>query len=106
MSEELFTPLYDKLVVRPDDKEKTVAGWAVPESAKEKPESGTVLSIGHGRLLADGQVIPLRVQIGDHILFGKWSGTEIELGGKKLLLMDETEVFGVLPKKAKESASE
>ena len=100
---ELFVPLYDRLLVQKDEEVKvTTSGFAIPESAKEKPESGVILEVGHGRLLQDGTVLPLQVVKGDHILFGKWAGTEIKLDGKKYLLMDESEVFGYLPRVTKE----
>jgi chaperonin GroES len=102
-----FKPLYDKLLVKKDEKKSEVAGFIVPESAKEKPESGIILAVGHGRLLADGQVIPLQVKPNDHILFGKWSGTEIKIKNVEYLLMDESEVFGfLLPEEEEEKTVE
>jgi chaperonin GroES len=104
-------PLYAKIFVEKDP-EETIhkTGMIIPDSAKDKAETGTVILAGHGRLLASGEVIPLQVKVGDPIIFAKWAGTEITYQGKKVLLMDEEDVFAydreknVLEKK--ETASE
>lgn len=96
---ELFMPLYDKLLVRKDDA-KTVLGKGIiiPDSSADKPDTGTVMAAGHGRLLDNGQLVAMIVKAGDHILFHKFTGTEIKLDGKPYLIMAESEVFGILPK--------
>lgn len=94
----LFVPLYDKILVEKDEQPDTIAGgFVIPDSAKEKPASGIVLEVGHGRLIENGTTVPLEVKKGDHILFGKWAGTDVTLKGKVYLLMMESEVFGTLP---------
>jgi chaperonin GroES len=103
----MFTPLYDKLLVEKDPEQTTIAGGIVlPESAKEKPESGRILATGHGRLLENGNTVPLQVQVGDHVLFHKYSGSEIKIEGKKYLIMDESDIFGILPRTPKEQSVE
>jgi chaperonin GroES len=99
MSDVPFVPLYAKLLITKDpDKLTTAGGFYIPDSAKEKPESGTIIAAGHGRLLASGEVIPLQVKAGDHVVFAKWAGTEIKVEGISYLLMDEEDVFGFDPK--------
>lgn len=101
---ELFVPLYDKILVQKDEQESVIAGgFVIPDSAKEKPDSGIILAVGHGRLLENGTTVPLQVKAGDHILFGKWAGTDIKLDGKTYMLMLESEVFGFLPRKKGEA---
>lgn len=96
-------PLYDRVVVkRLEDKEETkVGGLFIPDSAKEKPQEGEVVAVGKGKRLEDGKVIPLDVKVGDRILFGKYSGSEIKIDGKELLIMREDEVLGILEGSAK-----
>ncbi len=92
-------PLYDRIVVkRIDEKgdEKTASGLIIPDSAKEKPQEGEVVAVGKGKRLEDGKVVVLDVQVGDRILFGKYSGSEIKIDGQELLIMREDEVLGVL----------
>ncbi len=90
-------PLYDRIVVeRVEDKETVRGGIIIPDSAKEKPQEGKVLAVGKGKLLEDGKVMPLDVQVGQRILFGKYSGNEIKLNGNEYLLMREDEVLGIL----------
>ena len=90
-------PLYDRIVVqRIEDKETVRGGIIIPDSAKEKPQEGKVLAIGKGKLLEDGKVLPLDVQVGQRILFGKYSGSDIKLEGEEFLLMREDEVLGIL----------
>jgi chaperonin GroES len=96
-------PLYDRIVVRRIEQqdEKTAAGIIIPDSAKEKPQEGEVVAVGKGRRLEDGKIIPLDVQVGDRILFGKYSGNEIKIDGQEYLIMREDEVLGVLTGAAK-----
>ena len=90
-------PLYDRIVVeRVEEKETVRGGIIIPDSAKEKPQEGKVLAVGKGKLLEDGKVMPLDVQVGQRILFGKYSGNEIKLNGNEYLLMREDEVLGIL----------
>ena len=90
-------PLYDRIVVqRIEEKETVRGGIIIPDSAKEKPQEGKVLAVGKGKMLEDGKVRPLDVQAGQRILFGKYSGNEIKLGGEEYLLMREDEVLGIL----------
>ncbi len=90
-------PLYDRIVVeRVEEKEAVRGSIIIPDSAKEKPQEGKVLAVGKGKLLEDGKVMPLDVQVGQRILFGKYSGNEIKLNGNEYLLMREDEVLGIL----------
>ncbi|MBC8165783.1 MAG: co-chaperone GroES [Bryobacteraceae bacterium] len=91
-------PLYDRIVVkRVDEKDETTAsGLIIPDSAKEKPQEGEVVAVGKGKRLEDGKVVSLDVQVGDRILFGKYSGSEIKVDGLELMIMREDEVLGVL----------
>ena len=90
-------PLYDRIVVkRIEEKEQMHGGLYIPDSAKEKPQQGEVVSVGKGKRLEDGKVVPLDVQQGDRILFGKYSGSDITLDGEELLIMREDEVLGIL----------
>ena len=97
-------PLYDRIVVkRIEEQETKVGGLFIPDSAKEKPQEGEVVAVGEGKRLEDGKVVPLDVQKGDRILFGKYSGSEIRIDGEEFMIMREDEVLGVLegaPKKA------
>src|ERR1041384_1078063 len=90
-------PLYDRIVVkRVEDKEVMQGGLYIPDTAKEKPQEGEVVAVGKGKRLEDGKLIPLDVQVGDHILFGKYSGSDIKLDGEEYLIMREDEVLGIL----------
>ncbi len=92
-----FRPLHDRIVVRRVEAgEKTAGGIIIPDTAKEKPQEGEVLAVGPGARDDTGQLRPLDVKTGDHILFGKWSGTEIRLDGEDLLIMKEDDVMGIL----------
>ncbi len=102
-------PLYDRIVVRrvESEAEKTHGGLYIPDSAKEKPQEGEVVSVGKGKRLEDGKIVPLDVQPGDRILFGKYSGNEIKIDGEELMIMREDEVLGILeqqPKTAKKAS--
>src|SRR2546429_9388376 len=91
-------PLYDRIVVKrvETEAEKTHGGLYIPDSAKEKPQEGEVVSVGKGKRLEDGKIVPLDVQPGDRILFGKYSGSEIKIDGEEMMIMREDEVLGVL----------
>jgi chaperonin GroES len=93
-----FTPLHDRVLVRRiDAEEKTRGGLIVPDTAKEKPSEGEVVSIGEGARTDAGTLIPMTVRVGDRILFGKWSGSEVRLEGEDLLIMKESDILGVFP---------
>ena len=90
-------PLHDRLLVqRNDSATQTAGGLYLPETAKEKPVEGTVLAVGEGRLTEEGKTLPLQVQVGDRIIFGKYSGTEIKLDGEERLILREDDVLGIL----------
>ena len=92
-----FRPLYDRILVeRVESEEKTKGGIIVPDTAKEKPQQGKVIAVGHGKRLEDGKLIPLEVKAGDTILFGKYSGSEIKLEGNEYLIMKEDDVLGLV----------
>ena len=90
-------PLADRLLVEPIEKEETIAGGLLlPETAKEKPQQGEVLAAGEGRRDDDGKRIPMDVKVGDRVLFAKYAGTEIKLDGKKMLIMKESDILGIV----------
>ncbi len=92
-----FTPLHDRVLVRRvESDEKTKGGLIIPDSAKEKPAEGEVVSVGAGARDDDGDRIKMDVKAGDKILFGKWSGTEITLDGEELLIMKESDILGII----------
>ena len=92
-----FRPLHDRVLVeRIDEDEKTAGGIIIPDTAKEKPSEGKVIAVGSGTKSEDGSVTPLDVKSGDKILFGKWSGTEVTVDGKELLIMKESDVLGII----------
>ncbi len=92
-----FTPLHDRVLVRRvESEEKTKGGLIIPDTAKEKPAEGEVIAVGAGARDEDGDRIALDVKVGDRILFGKWSGTEITLDGQDLLIMKESDIMGVI----------
>ena len=92
-----FRPLHDRIVVkRIDAEEKTKGGIIIPDTAKEKPQEGEVLAVGPGARDETGKLVPLDLTVGDRILFGKWSGTDIKLDGEELLIMKESDVMGVI----------
>lgn len=91
-----FRPLHDRILVkRLESEEKTSGGIIIPDTAKEKPMEGEVMAIGTGSHQENGTITPLDVKIGDKILFGKWSGTEIKIDGSDFLVMKESDVMGV-----------
>src|SRR5580700_11191773 len=101
-----FRPLGDRVLVRRVEEEaKTKGGIIIPDSAKEKPQEGEVLAIGPGGRDEQGKLHPLDVKVGDRILFGKWSGTEVKLDGEDLLIMKESDILGVLEGAAKAKAA-
>jgi len=90
-------PLYDRIVVkRIEEQESTRNGIVIPDSAKEKPQQGEVMAVGKGKRLEDGTLAPLDIQTGDRILFGKYSGNEIQLDGADYIIMREDDVLGIL----------
>ena len=92
-----FRPLHDRVLVRRvEAEEKTAGGIIIPDSAKEKPQEGEVVSVGTGARADDGKVTPLDVNAGDRILFGKWSGTEVKVNGEDLLIMKESDILGII----------
>jgi chaperonin GroES len=92
-----FRPLHDRVLVRRiEAEEKTTGGIIIPDSAKEKPQEGEVISVGSGIRNDDGKVTPLDVKSGDRILFGKWSGTEVKVDGEDLIIMKESDILGVV----------
>ena len=92
-----FTPLHDQVLVRRiEGDEKTGGGLIIPETAKEKPQEGDVISVGAGERTENGDLIGMQVKSGDRILFGKWSGSEIRLDGEDLLIMKESDIMGVV----------
>jgi len=91
-----FRPLHDRVVVkRIDAEEKTAGGIIIPDTAKEKPMQGEIIAVGSGARGEDGKVVALDVKVGDRVLFGKWSGTEVKIDGEDLLIMKESDIIGV-----------
>ncbi|QQO18702.1 co-chaperone GroES [Bradyrhizobium diazoefficiens] len=96
-----FRPSHDRVLVRRlDAEERTAGGIIIPDSAKEKPQEGEVIAAGPGGRNEQGQLVPLDVKVGDRVLFGKWSGTEVKIDGKELLIMKESDLLGVVEKTA------
>ena len=92
-----FRPLHDRIVVkRIEAEEKTAGGIIIPDTAKEKPSQGEVIAVGPGGRDEAGKLIPIDIQVGDRVLFGKWSGTEVKIDGEDLLIMKESDIFGVI----------
>ncbi len=92
-----FRPLHDRVVVRRlDSAEKTKGGIIIPETAQEKPQEGEIIAVGSGARDESGKLVPLDVKAGDKVLFGKWSGTEVKIDGKDLLIMKESDIMGVI----------
>jgi len=90
-------PLHDRIAVEAaEQEEKTAGGIIIPDTAKEKPMQGTVIAVGEGAKDEHGKRIPMDVKVGDKILYGKWSGTEVEVNSKKILIMKESDVMGIL----------
>ena len=96
-----FRPLHDRVVVRRiDAEEKTAGGIIIPDTAKEKPSQGEIVAVGPGGRDEAGKLIPIDLKVGDTILFGKWSGTEVKIEGKDLLIMKESDILGVIEQAA------
>ena len=94
-----FRPLHDRVLVESlESEEKTAGGIIIPDTAKEKPQEGKVIAVGPGTKTEDGKIIPMDVKVGDHVLFGKWSGTEVKIDGKEYSIMKESDIMGVVGK--------
>ena len=92
-----FRPLHDRVVVRRvESEEKTKGGIIIPDTAKEKPQEGEIVAVGSGARDEAGKVVALDVKVGDRVLFGKWSGTEVKLDGEDLLIMKEADIMGII----------
>jgi chaperonin GroES len=92
-----FRPLHDRVVVtRTDAEDKTAGGIIIPDTAKEKPSEGEVISVGPGGRGEAGKIIPIDLTVGDRVLFGKWSGTEVKIDGVEYLIMKESDIMGVI----------
>ncbi|MCA1960293.1 MAG: co-chaperone GroES [Desulfomonile sp.] len=92
-----FRPLHDRILVeRVESEEKTAGGIILPDTAKEKPQQGKIIAVGTGKHTEDGKVVPLEVKVGDHILFGKYSGSDVKIEGVEYLIMREDDVLGII----------
>src|SRR6516162_4737591 len=92
-----FRPLHDRVVIeRIDAEAKTAGGIIIPDTAQEKPQQGKVIAVGLGGRDESGKLIPIDVKVGDRILFGKWSGTEVKIDGQELLIMKESDIMGII----------
>ena len=92
-----FKPLHDRVVVRRIEEDvKTAGGIIIPDTAKEKPQQGEIVSVGPGARNEKGELVTLDVKAGDRILFGKWSGTEVKIDGEELLIMKESDILGII----------
>lgn len=101
-----FKPLHDRVLVRRvESDEKTSGGLIIPDSAKEKPAEGEIVSVGEGARKDNGELIAMSVKAGDHVLFGKWSGTEVSLDGEELLIMKESDILGIIEGKSAAAAA-
>jgi chaperonin GroES len=101
-----FRPLHDRVVVRRVEEDtKTAGGIIIPDTAKEKPSQGVIISVGPGARDEAGKIVPLEVKAGDTVLFGKWSGTEVKINGEDLLIMKESDILGILEGKASAKAA-
>lgn len=92
-----LTPLHDRVIVKPSAaEEKTSGGLIIPDSAQEKPQRGEIIAVGEGKIGDDGAKQPLAVKVGDQVLYGKYSGTEVELDGADYLIMRESDIFAIV----------
>ena len=92
-----FKPLHDRLLLEPITAEtKTKAGIIIPDTAQEKPMQGEVVAVGGGKRLEDGRLLPMGVKVGDKVIYGKWSGTEVKLGGVEHVILKEEDLFGIV----------
>ena len=99
MSEIKLKPLGDRVVVKPAAaEEKTAGGIILPDTVKEKPVEGTIVAAGHGKVADDGKLVKLEVKVGDKVLYGKYSGTEVTINGEEYLIMRESDIFVILGK--------
>ena len=99
-----FRPLHDRVAVRRvEEEQKTKGGIIIPDTAKEKPMQGEVLAVGPGVRNEKGELVKLDVRVGDRVLFGKWSGTEVKIDGDELLIMKESDIMGVLDEGASQT---
>ncbi len=99
MSEIKLKPLGDRVVVKPAAaEEKTAGGIILPDTVKEKPVEGTIVAAGPGKVADDGKVVKMEVKVGDKVLYGKYSGTEVTINGEEYLIMRESDIFGILGK--------
>ena len=91
-------PLHDRVLVKPyeEEEKKTKGGIIIPDTAKEKPQRGKVVAVGEGRILENGQRVPLSVKVGDEVIFGKYAGTEVEIDDEKYLVMREEDIYAVI----------
>jgi len=100
-----FRPLEDRVLVRRiEAQDKTPSGIIIPDTAKEKPIEGEVLAVGPGVRDENGRLVPLDVKVGDHVLFGKWAGTELLIDGEERLILKQSEILGVIDEKARSTA--
>jgi len=101
-----FRPLHDRVLIRRvEAEEKSAGGIIIPDTAKEKPMEGEIVSVGPGARGEDGKIQPLDVKSGDRVLFGKWSGTEVKLDGEDLIIMKESDIMGIIEAAAARKAA-
>ncbi|MEG8947059.1 co-chaperone GroES [Rosettibacter firmus] len=99
MAEFKIKPLADRVIVKPKEAEETTKGGIIlPDTAKEKPIEGTVVAVGEGRITEDGKLIAMNVKVGDTVLYGKYSGTEVKIDGEEYLIMRESDIYGIIKK--------
>jgi len=99
MAEFKIKPLADRVIVKPKEAEETtIGGIILPDTAKEKPIEGTVVAVGDGRITEDGKLISMNVKVGDTVLYGKYSGTEVKIDGEEYLIMRESDIYGIIKK--------
>ena len=97
-----FKPLHDRVLIEVlDSSEKTAGGIIIPDTAQEKPQEGEIIAVGSGSKSEDGKVTPLDLSVGDKVLFGKWSGTEVKINGEELCIMKESDIMGIITTKSK-----
>ncbi len=95
-----FRPLHDRVLIKVlDSEEKTKGGIIIPDTAKEKPQEGEVVAVGNGNKTDDGKIVKMDVKVGDRVLFGKWSGTEVKIDGKEYSIMKESDIMGITKSK-------
>lgn len=92
-----LSPLHDRVIIKPSQPEEvTKGGIIIPDTAKEKPMQGEVIAVGPGKMTEDGKLIPLTVKVGDKVLYGKYSGTEVEINGEQFLIMREADILAII----------